>query len=387
MSACATSILVLLPDARVPNREWAAREHHPSGADRQNDHYPPDSVCLPRLAEDSVSSVNSDQSFLLSDSGPSTTNVAGIALVNTLVWPSSTYPNQSFLDCSVILTEHDRMSQNGAWRGQEVSQMTRTAPPPRPSGSPPQPWSPSPCRRAAPLGLRHCAPLPRVGQARGRPCQRPADRSRSAPARPPAPPTSARSSPASCPPSSTPAGPAARAPVTWTIDTGSLTADESAEEIANLTWAFDPVVAGQRPGLHVRRDRRSSPTATPPSPSPPPTAPAILQRHIYLAFVADASSDRLGGQTVGLGSPSQVFTDDKEIVTGTAIFRTDHVQRASAPRGPQPVPARARARARPGPRGRRGQHHVPGRLRPSRARRRRRRRACAPWPSRAPRPP
>ena len=114
------------------------------------------------------------------------------------------------------------------------------------------------------------------------------------------------------------------APVTWTIDTGSLSADESAEEIANLTWAF--AQWSQASGLAFTFGGTQQLTYSDAAFSlAPADGTPILQRHIYLAFVADASSDRLGGQTVGLGSPSQVFTEDKEIVTGTAIFRTDHV--------------------------------------------------------------
>ena len=38
----------------------------------------------------------------------------------------------------------------------------------------------------------------------------------------------------------------------------------------------------------------------------------------------------MGGGVVGLGSPSTVWSSSKEIVNGTAVFRTDHIKRSGA---------------------------------------------------------
>ena len=118
------------------------------------------------------------------------------------------------------------------------------------------------------------------------------------------------------------------APVTWTVDTTALVDTEAAQAIADLTWAFAQWqqasgLVFSYGGIQELTYDDGSFTLEPADGTP------ILQRHIYLSFVTDASSERLGGQTVGLGSPSQVMTQSKEIVTGTAVFRTDHVSSAS----------------------------------------------------------
>lgn len=119
---------------------------------------------------------------------------------------------------------------------------------------------------------------------------------------------------------------ACSAPVVWSVDTRGLAAAEADEQIANLTWAFEQW--GAATGLAFTFGGTESMayddnafTLTPSS--------GIASRHIYLAFVADSDSARMGGSTVGLGSPSQVWPSSKEIVAGTAVFRTDHVAKAS----------------------------------------------------------
>jgi hypothetical protein len=117
--------------------------------------------------------------------------------------------------------------------------------------------------------------------------------------------------------------------ISWSVDTSGLSADEATTQIANLQWAFDQWT--QASGLNfsyagtekLAYDDGAF-TLTPADGS------ASQTRHIYLAFVADSDSSRLGGGTVGLGSPSQVWPSSKEIVTGSAVFRTDHVEKANA---------------------------------------------------------
>lgn len=115
-------------------------------------------------------------------------------------------------------------------------------------------------------------------------------------------------------------------PVVWTVDTRGLDAAEADEQIANLAWAFDRWSAAT--GLAFTFGGTETMAYDDNAFSLKP-AGGVASRHIYLAFIADSASARMGGGTVGLGSPSQVWPSSKEIVTGTAVFRTDHVERAS----------------------------------------------------------
>lgn len=115
------------------------------------------------------------------------------------------------------------------------------------------------------------------------------------------------------------------APIVWSVDTRGLAAAEVDEQIANLTWAFEQW--GSATGLTFTYGGIETLAYDDNAFSLKP-ASGVASRHIYLAFVADADSARMGGSTVGLGSPSQVWPSSKEIVTGTAVFRTDHVAKA-----------------------------------------------------------
>jgi hypothetical protein len=116
--------------------------------------------------------------------------------------------------------------------------------------------------------------------------------------------------------------------ITWSVDTDGLSADEAATQIANLTWAFDQWT--QASGLAFQYAGTENLAYDDAAFSLKPANGSALQsRHVYLAFVADSDSARLGGGTVGLGSPSQVWPSTKEIITGAAVFRTDHVKQAS----------------------------------------------------------
>lgn len=120
------------------------------------------------------------------------------------------------------------------------------------------------------------------------------------------------------------------APVTWSLDPGSLPHAEVEAQVASLQWAFDEWSAAsgltfQYSGVVDVDYRDASFTMAPADGS------ASARRHVYLAFVDDGDSDRMGGGIVGLGAPIQVFTDSREIVTGAAVFRTDHVRTAATP--------------------------------------------------------
>ena len=117
------------------------------------------------------------------------------------------------------------------------------------------------------------------------------------------------------------------APITWSVDTRGLSADEAAAQIANLEWAFGQWA--QVSGLSFQYAGTTTLAYDDSAFSlKPADGSSAASRHVYLAFVADSDSDRMGGGVVGLGSPSTVWPTTKEIVNGTAVFRTDHVKKA-----------------------------------------------------------
>lgn len=117
-------------------------------------------------------------------------------------------------------------------------------------------------------------------------------------------------------------------PIAWTVDASELSAAETAAQVANIEAAFTEWTKAS--GLTFRYAGTQELTYNDDAFTlKPADGSAIEQRHIYLAFVADSDSGRLGGGVVGLGSPSQVWQSTKEIVAGTAVFRTDHVTGAS----------------------------------------------------------
>ncbi len=117
------------------------------------------------------------------------------------------------------------------------------------------------------------------------------------------------------------------APITWSVDASNLSADEATEQIANLQWALDQWTLAT--GLSFQFAGTTELAYNDAAFSLTPTdGTAASARNIFLAFVNDADSDRLGGGTVGLGGPSQVWQSSKEITGGTAVFRTDHVAKA-----------------------------------------------------------
>jgi predicted Zn-dependent protease len=118
------------------------------------------------------------------------------------------------------------------------------------------------------------------------------------------------------------------APVQWTVDTHELSAREAAAQVRNLAWALNQwsKVSGltfQYAGRQAVTYDDAAFTIAPADGSP------VQSRHVYFDFVRPSESARLGGGTVGLGSPSQVMPTTKEIVSGAAVFRTDHVKGAT----------------------------------------------------------
>jgi hypothetical protein len=120
---------------------------------------------------------------------------------------------------------------------------------------------------------------------------------------------------------------ACAAPVTWSVDTRGLSEAEASAQIANIEWAFGQwaKAAGMSFSYAGTATLAYNDSAFTLKPADGSAAPS---RHIYLAFVADADSDRMGGGVVGLGSPTTVWPSSKEIVNGAAVFRTDHIKKA-----------------------------------------------------------
>jgi hypothetical protein len=117
-------------------------------------------------------------------------------------------------------------------------------------------------------------------------------------------------------------------PIQWTMDSRGLTSRERTAQLKNLAWAFQQwsLVSGltfQYGGEEAVNYDDAAFTVT------PANGLGVQSRHVYLDFVKASDSTRLGGGTVGLGSPSQVMPTSKEIVAGEAVFRTDHVKGAT----------------------------------------------------------
>jgi hypothetical protein len=119
------------------------------------------------------------------------------------------------------------------------------------------------------------------------------------------------------------------APVTWSVDTSELNADQAAIAIRQIGWAFDQwsaasgltfAFSGQVPvsytdaGYAVR----------------PANGSAAADRHIYLTFLRIGEASPLKSNIYGFGAPAKFVTSNKEIVGGYAVFRTDHVATTGA---------------------------------------------------------
>lgn len=118
------------------------------------------------------------------------------------------------------------------------------------------------------------------------------------------------------------------AAITWNVDTTGLTEAQATRQLANLEFAFAQWTAAS--GLTFRfagsvdlvaNETQFAVTAADGSASP--------SRHINLAFLDDASSALLGGNTVGMAGPSTVWADSKEIEGGAGIFLTEAVKKMS----------------------------------------------------------
>ena len=109
-------------------------------------------------------------------------------------------------------------------------------------------------------------------------------------------------------------------PITWSVDTGELTAAQAARETRRLAWAFHQwsnasglafAYTGQVPVAYQDAGFQMQPA----------DGTHAQPRHIYIAFRRQGESALLAGRTYGLGWPTGVA--DQQITGGAAIFRTE----------------------------------------------------------------
>ncbi len=116
-------------------------------------------------------------------------------------------------------------------------------------------------------------------------------------------------------------------PVTWSIDTGRLTAGDAATaerqirrdlekwgEVSGLDFQY----VGEVPVVY---DDSNFVVTSDIHPS---------ERHIYIAFLNERDSSLLDKRTVGFASPTKVWKDSKEITEGSMVLSIEYVKKASA---------------------------------------------------------
>jgi hypothetical protein len=116
-------------------------------------------------------------------------------------------------------------------------------------------------------------------------------------------------------------------PIRWSLDTGDLPAGLSASVAADVTRALQ--TWGRGSGLTFVRDRVTRHAYDDVSHTAVPADGNRRSRHLYVSFVADAESDYLGGSVVGVGAPTRVLPESREIIAGSAVFLSDFAMRAS----------------------------------------------------------
>lgn len=114
--------------------------------------------------------------------------------------------------------------------------------------------------------------------------------------------------------------------ITWTVDARRLPDGIERREIRRLAaavgqWAeasgLDIRFAGEEPLSYDASRYLLVPRGTP------------RERHVYLAFLAPRHAPLLASPVVGLGNPSHVIAETRQIVGGVAVFRSGFVADAS----------------------------------------------------------
>lgn len=115
--------------------------------------------------------------------------------------------------------------------------------------------------------------------------------------------------------------------VTWSLDPGRLAPTAAAAEQRRLQRAFDAWAA--QTGLTFTftgvDDRTYDPVTHHLKPANPnaSNAPAQQQRHIAAAFLTADSSPLFRERTLGFGMPSLVLPEEREIVEGVLVIKSE----------------------------------------------------------------
>ena len=115
-------------------------------------------------------------------------------------------------------------------------------------------------------------------------------------------------------------------PVTWSVDTGRLSATAAKKEVARLRKALSVWSAHTGVPLDfVGRQRLVYDNSSFLLRSE--EDPAGRQRHIYIGFYGAKEVAGLSGNVVGLARPTSVLTAERRVVSGMAVFRRGYVLR------------------------------------------------------------
>jgi hypothetical protein len=108
-------------------------------------------------------------------------------------------------------------------------------------------------------------------------------------------------------------------PITWSVDTRGLSAQQSRREIARLrqAWRLWTEVSGKRV-VFVGRERLAYDAGT--LGLRAVDRSAARNHHVHIAFKTRKQVPILSGGAVGLGKPTLVFTDQRRIVGGMVIL-------------------------------------------------------------------
>lgn len=118
-------------------------------------------------------------------------------------------------------------------------------------------------------------------------------------------------------------------PVTWSVDTGALRAAAAEREIRRLGKAL--AVWSRHSGIPLDFTGRQKLVYDNDSFLLRSTAdPAPRTRHIYIGFYGAKEVAGLSGSVVGLARPTSVFTAERELVSGMAVFRRGYVTREAS---------------------------------------------------------
>jgi Zn-dependent protease with chaperone function len=116
-------------------------------------------------------------------------------------------------------------------------------------------------------------------------------------------------------------------PITWSIDTGRLSAADAAMAERQISkdlakWGdvsgLDFQYAGEVPVVY---DDTNFVVTSDVHPS---------DRHIYIAFMNESNSSLLDKRTVGFASPTKVWKDAREITEGSMVLSIEYVKKATA---------------------------------------------------------